>query len=153
MTITKIVCKSCGNEVEKPLGEVNRQRKNGKTNFYCNNVCSGKAGRPTDEFSPFRAILTSIKKTAKSRSKEINLTLNDLKQLWDAQNGKCAYTKKQMILSGKEKHIPESASLDRIDSEKGYVLGNIEFVCLFINYGKNGFSKNQIKNFLGDGTA
>jgi hypothetical protein len=40
------------------------------------------------------------------------------------------------------------ASLDRIDSSKGYIEGNIEFVCLAINYAKNGFSKEETQNFI-----
>jgi hypothetical protein len=42
------------------------------------------------------------------------------------------------------------ASLDRIDSTKGYIKGNVEFVCLAINYAKNKFSKEDTLTFLNE---
>ena len=38
-TIT-ITCKNCGTKCEKPLNEINRQKRNGRTNFYCSLSCS-----------------------------------------------------------------------------------------------------------------
>jgi hypothetical protein len=43
---------------------------------------------------------------------------------------------------------PRQPSLDRIDSSKGYIEGNVEFVCVSINYAKNGFSKQQMIDFI-----
>ena len=40
------------------------------------------------------------------------------------------------------------ASLDRIDSSKGYIDGNVEFVCYGINLAKNNFSKSEMLNFI-----
>lgn len=40
------------------------------------------------------------------------------------------------------------ASLDRIDSSKGYIEGNVEFVCSAINLAKNNFSKEAMVSFL-----
>lgn len=50
---------------------------------------------------------------------------------------------------GFSEHSPYQASLDRIDSSKGYIEGNVEFVCLAVNYAKNGFSKEQMIEFFG----
>lgn len=47
-----------------------------------------------------------------------------------------------------DERTPTGASLDRIDSSKGYVKGNVQFVCLSMNYAKNGFSDQQIKDFV-----
>lgn len=80
----------------------------------------------------------------------MRLNLEFLKSLWEKQNGICPYTGLKMVLSGQEKHTPYSASLDRIDSSKGYIKGNVEFVCLFVNYGKNGFRQEQVKQFIAD---
>lgn len=38
-------------------------------------------------------------------------------------------------------------SIDRIDSNKGYVLSNIWLVCIAVNYGKNQFGLAQYLNF------
>ena len=107
-----------------------------------------------DEFSPFRYYLNNAKrrlkhKLAKNKVLESNLTLNDIKTQWDKQNGICPYTNKQMsLVNPKGKALPEQASLDRIDSSKGYVQGNVEFVCLAVNYAKNNFSREQMINFF-----
>ena len=45
------------------------------------------------------------------------------------------------------------ASLDRIDSSKGYVEGNVEFVCCAINLAKNDFCKEAVVDFLNQTTA
>ena len=50
----------------------------------------------------------------------------------------------------KREKRPELCSLDRIDPNKGYIKGNVEFVCLFINLGKTNFSKEQVVSFLGN---
>lgn len=43
---------------------------------------------------------------------------------------------------------PYQASLDRIDSSRGYVKGNVEFVCLAVNFAKSTFSKEQMLEFF-----
>ena len=34
------MCKKCGTKCEKPLNEINRQKRNGKTKFYCSLKCA-----------------------------------------------------------------------------------------------------------------
>lgn len=41
MLLTTIICKHCGNSVQKMTKEVNRQKKLGRFNFYCNLKCAG----------------------------------------------------------------------------------------------------------------
>ena len=80
-----------------------------------------------------------------------NLTLEDIKNQWDEQNGICPYTNFNLKLY-KPKETCEyhlRASLDRIDSSKGYVKGNIEFISLPINYLKSDqLSKNEVFELL-----
>lgn len=76
-----------------------------------------------------------------------------LSELWIYQEGRCALTGIEIELSIydwnniKMSAKPWSASLDRIDSNKGYIKGNVQFVSLSINYGKSKFSQEDfIKN-------
>ncbi len=110
-----------------------------------------------DEFTPFRFFLANARKRTKKRNVkliECNLNLLYLKQLWEKQGGICPYTGIKMELaevSNKRTRInmnPAQASLDRIDSSKGYIKGNVEYVCVSINYAKNGFTKEKILDFI-----
>ena len=70
----------------------------------------------------------------KYRKKEITISLEDLVKLWKQQDGKCAYTGESLTLVSKDTAwATSSASLDRIDSSKGYIQGNIQWVHKDIN--------------------
>lgn len=111
--------------------------------------------RTKDELSPFRFLLNHCKaKCKKSPHKTVSLSAQDLKDIWDKQVGKCPYTGFSMQIPHYNRAIraskttPYLASLDRIDSSKGYVLDNVEFVCLAVNYAKNAFSREEMLNFF-----
>lgn len=113
----------------------------------------GKGHR--DEFSRFRYYVRQANLADRvARYGEPNLTVEYLSQLWQQQDGLCPYTGLPMSLplTTKDNHIradtPAKASLDRIDSTKGYVEGNVEFVCLGVNLAKKSFSKEQMLDFF-----
>ena len=161
---------TCGKIYQLCIGEVNRKNKKG-TPFYCSLPCSGKnntshlkewtnseknksfiaskSGNKRDEYSMFRETL----KRCRSRNKEIDITVEDLKYQWDKQNGMCFYLNQPLILpltTGKEDKTNPNliASLDRIDSSKGYVKENIQFISQTLNYAKNKFSEDILLNLF-----
>lgn len=69
--------------------------------------------------------------TTRARRIEWNLDYNYLDQLWESQQGKCAYT--GWIIDFGTCSQEQTASLDRIDSSLGYVPGNVQFVHKDIN--------------------
>ena len=58
----------------------------------------------------------------------------DLQEKWEQQRGLCA-------LSGLPISIKVDASIDRIDSQKGYTRDNIQWVHNDVNLMKNGFDQ------------
>jgi hypothetical protein len=160
MKTTKIVCDFCGKESEKPTKEVNRWIRKGRTKFYCDNSCSS-LDMNHDDLTPFRRFAESARKTSKRKGLKTDITVEFLKQLYQQQNGICPYSGLRMILSPskyREDRSVFNASLDRIDSSKGYVKGNVEFTCVLVNFGKNTFSKTEVEDFfrkvkMGDGNA
>ena len=44
--------------------------------------------------------------------------------------------------------MTKQASLDRIDSSKGYIKGNIQFISTPINYMKSTMTDSEVKSFL-----
>lgn len=107
-----------------------------------------------DEYSPFRVFLNGSKSKAKYSYND--LTLSYLKELYDNQKGKCAITNIEMFLPtsvSDYRYIKgtkplHTASLDRIDSFKPYMQGNVQFVCKGINSMKNIFSMEETLEFL-----
>lgn len=90
-------------------------------------------------------------RNCKRRKYEFNLTLEYLEELWKEQNGICPYTKIKLNLNchaHQNKDFRYNASLDRIDSSKGYIKGNVQFISTAINYMKQSMSDEQCKEFL-----
>ncbi len=171
MKYVKVKCETCGEEVAKPQNEYNRSMRLGRK-CYCNNKCAGKQqvahllGKYThnlkrggdnhsDEFSPFRRHLLSIKSHCSRRrdGRVCDVTLKDLKNQWEAQNGLCPYTgwtldnPKSTVAADKAPHHMQRASVDRIDSSLGYTKDNIQFVCLIAQYAKHTFTQEELVSF------
>ena len=162
----KVVCFNCGNEFEKSISEIKRTKeRNG--NHYCSLKCNGQNSKMNlgenlghgnvkyikntprgDEFTGFRDFL----RRARNRKKMGDLTLNDLKEQWEKQNGFCPYSGVKLQLPSisrkkKEINIINLASLDRTNSTKLYEKGNVIFVSTPINYMKNTISEDETIGF------
>jgi hypothetical protein len=102
-----------------------------------------------NKYTNFRYYLRySVKKR-----QECTIDLDYLVNLWEKQGGKCPYTNIDLKLKRFDSKADFDnpfiqASLDRIDSSKGYIPGNVEFVSLGINFMKNKFSKQSVLDFL-----
>jgi len=79
----------------------------------------------------------TLERGAKSRNYSFDVTIEQILQLLESQNNKCA-------LSGKDISFDEgTASLDRIDSTLGYYQENIQWVHRNINFMKNRMDQDQ----------
>jgi hypothetical protein len=165
-----IKCFVCSKEFERNESEIRRNLDKRRKTF-CSRSCSGKyyiknipeekrkntkhlnKGSERDQYSPFRFFLKLCKMRVHQKpSMEFNLTLQDLKDQWDKQNGICPYTGWKMKTAEcqtreKIKKTPDRASLDRIDSKKGYIKGNVQFVSLISQYAKNDWNGEVIFEF------
>lgn len=156
-------CFYCGKQDYKPTSEYNRNLSKGKNNF-CSRSCSVKYGNTTktnfdniyniskhsdnhrDKKTPFRYTY----RNCKMRLKEFSLSIEDLENQWNLQKGICPYSKIQLELPEYKRkiHFSKRASLDRIDSSKGYIKGNIQFVSTLINFLKSNLSHQETLNFI-----
>lgn len=161
----QFICDCCGKEATKAKSEYERNIRLEKKNF-CSRSCAAKynnahRAKPTsnhnisqysnnhrDIFTPFRYSL----RCAKRRHKGCTLTLEDLQEQWELQQGVCPYTKLKLVLPEDGNvatlDVTIRASLDRIDSNRPYEVGNIQFVSTPINYMKNAMSDKQTKEYL-----
>lgn len=157
----KCICDVCLKEFERIAAEVKRNKKLNRK-VYCSRKCAGignkeigknnlkgflgnidllKADNRKDSYTPYRYFL----RCAKRRYKEVNISLEDLKELWESQSGICPLTGRKLSLE--HDNLPYQASLDRIDNSKGYIKGNIRYIALIANYCRNNFTDDEVIDF------
>lgn len=154
------ICNTCGNKFIKDLSEILRNQKLNRNN-YCSRSCAGKFHierlktykqprgkgiRKNNPLSPLKEFIRRIQK----RKYETNLTLEDLKKLWENQKGICIYSKVQLILPSirKKNEYLYTASLDRIDSSLPYIKDNVQFISIAMNYLKNNMTHEEMLQAL-----
>lgn len=96
---------------------------------------------------PLETLLKNARGNAKKYYREFNLTLAYLKSLWETQEGKCYYTNRVIEF---EVGLENSLSIDRIDSSKGYIIGNVVFCQKKVNVMKNDASIEELLTFCKD---
>ena len=85
---------------------------------------------------------------SKHRKLENNLTVDDINEIFDKQNGLCHWFKIPLIPSNHKKH-PQQPSLDRLDANLGYNKDNVVLCCYSANIGRNENDIDTWKSFLG----
>ena len=65
--------------------------------------------------------------------------------LWESQDGKCAMTNLPMSI---KRHDLAMVSIDRIDSTKGHIKGNVQLVCQWVNFAKKHYNNDKLLKLL-----
>ena len=115
---------------------------NKKTTVGCGCTKYSKITKGTKNVSG--TFFGSIKNHAKFRKKEFNLTIEYLQDLWEKQGGKCAISNVDLEYKLGRNFYGQTMSLDRIDSSKGYVEGNVQWVHKQVNFMKLQMSKEEL---------
>lgn len=131
----------CGNITYNSPDEI-------KVRKSCGCDVSGRAGKANWAWNGYEEIpgsmVWTMKRGAKKRKLEVTI---DIKYLWHIflnQNGQCALTGQKLIFGTKGKD--RTASIDRIDSDKGYIEGNVQWVHKDINTMKWDFTQDSFIN-------
>lgn len=80
---------------------------------------------------------------AKKRDLNITVSIQDIWKQFLEQKKKCALTGLDLTFNKRANDTTGNASLDRIDSSKGYVKGNIQWIDKRVNQMKNNFSLQE----------
>lgn len=88
-----------------------------------------------------------IRHGAKIRGLEFAITPEQVWELFISQNRKCAYTRLELKFSTLSCGNDGNASLDRIDSSKGYTIDNVQWVHKDINIMKMDLSKEKFIDY------
>ncbi|MEK6879224.1 MAG: hypothetical protein AABY22_06420, partial [Nanoarchaeota archaeon] len=133
-------CKNCGLQVE--LRTVNVRRRNGVcVNCVKLGICRSPNWRGCGELSASH--FCRIRNSATRNKYEFNLTIEYCWELFLKQDRKCALTGQFLYMPDKFNKGKLIASLDRIDSTKGYLIGNVQWVEVSINYLKSNWPNDK----------
>ena len=97
-----------------------------------------------------KKLLSTCKSSTKKRIKKgrkymiFELTEIDILKLKEKQNNKCIYTEFELIWKPNSEY---SASIDRIDSDLGYTINNIQLVCNRVNQMKGNLTDKTFRYF------
>ena len=89
-----------------------------------------------------KSFYSRMKRTAALRELEFKIDMKYLWKLFLKQNRSCVYTGQKLIMPINVRQLrgennEDVASLDRISNDRGYVKGNVQWVCKRINYMKH----------------
>lgn len=125
------VCKYCG--------ETNQESFFYLTKNVCNK-CIGSYSIARDE-SYADLLYKNSKSSRKNKIFNYTLTKEYIIEVLKSQNGRCAYSGMEFSLHDKR----SAPTIDRIDSSKGYEIGNIAIVRLDVNIMKSNLSFSDFK--------
>ena len=91
--------------------------------------------------------LSSAKSRAKKNNLEFNLTEEYIYQLWNIQKGLCAISGIPLTSNYGDGVIETNASIDRTDSNIGYIVGNVQLTCQAVNRMKGTMNNEQLLFF------
>lgn len=122
------------------------------SHFYdmCNLVVN-----PADNYSDYvfdkeinvNLIFRTSQKRAKDKKIDFNINRSDLVRLYEKQNKKCAITNLPIEFKAEyRKPFFNQVSIDRINSDIGYIKSNIQLVIKDINFMKHKLDLNEFKD-------
>lgn len=146
MEIVNKKCSKCGEVKDISQFQKNyTKRKNGspvgdgyRTDYK---ICSNLRRKKCYDQNPLTRMFMNSKARARNSGLEFNLEYSDL-----IIPDKCPILNIPFVLGAKDNY-PYSPSIDRIDSTKGYIKGNVKIITLLANRMKTNATKEQCLEF------
>lgn len=129
----------CGNEViRRPSGLYERP------NTSCDDCRYGSNTGTWDGVGELsKTIFSALRNRATNKGHNFEVSLTYLWELYLAQDRKCALTGWDLFFGKGTYSKDRTASLDRIDSSRGYVEGNLQWVHRNVNYMKREYPNDK----------
>jgi hypothetical protein len=134
-------CKLCRRKQELAI-------KNNGGDFYKQK--RNKASKKFFKKNPFKVILSRCKQNHKKKSfiEEFNIDEDYLKKIFDEQNGLCYWSKIPISIDNVGLSELDSLSVDRLNCNLGYIIGDIVLTIKFVNLGRGNVSEDYFRNFI-----
>lgn len=133
----------------------------GTSRFRGSIICGKRCYREYLQQSISRNFAAAIVRGAKEREmrrknvRPFDIDKEYVESLLKSQEGRCAVSGLKMAGVGEDEadgyaqiRSLKKVSLDRIDNSEGYVKGNVQLVCMGINYMMNNFPMDEVEEFL-----
>jgi transposase len=91
---------------------------------------------------------SSLIKGAKLRNLEFDITIEQIWDLFLRQGRKCALSGIELFFNNYVVGKENTASLDRIDNSKGYIIDNIQWIHKDLNFMKQDFKESDFFNWI-----
>ena len=139
--MTTKYCTSCDKPIENPVSG----RKLRSDTVTCSNTCWHREYRSSDE-GWAKDSIRKAKKRASVIEKGFDITWQFLLDLLEEQNRRCSITGIEFrFKSDFEGRMDQyRASVDRIDSNKGYTKDNVQLVCAQVNIMKHQSTEKEL---------
>jgi hypothetical protein len=142
---TEVICSMCKNSYPKDNNYFYFKKDGTIYSTKCKPCAKKKSFKIN---STLKGHVQSLLRGAKSRNKNCNIDYKYIIELYEFQNKKCAITGIELThLRNGVKNLT-NISIDRIDSNVGYIKGNIQLVCTWANLAKTSLSMEDFKNFI-----
>lgn len=112
-----------------------------KRDYNKDKIYKLKSRSTIDSF--IKSLLSHSKSRSIKKGYDFNLTYNYLKTLYESKGGICSLTGIKMTNILGKGRVATNISIDRIDSSKGYVEGNIQLICFITNIMKQDTSLEE----------
>lgn len=129
------ICKSCSSLKTSEYYSKRNKRKI-ITAYSHNNI--------SNEERKLLSRLKNLCTKARNRKREVTIDVDYLKKIYDTQQGLCKYSGLPLSI---ESNHSNTISLDRIDSSKDYIVGNVQLVCSTVNRMKQEFPEKEFLEF------
>lgn len=128
----------------KKLKEFNIQSRDTKFTPKFNNSCKKRKCGDIDS-----GYFRQIQRGAIERNLEFNITIEEIWDLFIKQDRKCAISGVEIVFcEDTRRRKTQTASLDRIDSSKGYTITNIQWVHKKVNTIKWDMNQNEFNHWI-----
>lgn len=144
-----LTCWDCGKEKNRRLFPYRKQYKYNKEKRckLCNLVNHQKRRENHTPDQVIQGLITTARGTSKKRDKRgrgkasvFNITVKDIKEIYKKQDGKCIFSGRKLTFIHNDMDI---ISIDRIDSNKGYIKSNIQLTTFVANQAKSNLTKDE----------
>lgn len=142
--VEKRICVGCGKEFS-PLK---------KQQIYCHKKC-GTVHRRSKYYPQQYAKNSSspeifISRLLATNKRYAKVSVDYLMSLYNKQHGRCALSGREMTYIRGYGRISTNISIDRIDSSKDYMEGNVQLVCARVNLMKGQFRQDDFVELCKD---